>query len=50
MNSTVAWPPTRHRFCGNIGLADGSVQAFNSARFQQALAETGLATNRLAMP
>ena len=49
-NSTIAWLPTRHFYGGNIGLADGSVQGFSSARLQLALVETGMATNRLVVP
>lgn len=49
-NSAVAWLPTRHVKAGNIGFVDGSVQQFTSALFQRALTQTGVATNRLAMP
>lgn len=35
---------------GNIGLADGFVQAFSNSRLNQALLGTGQATNRLVMP
>jgi hypothetical protein len=38
-----------HNQCGNIGLADGSVQQFASARFQQYLRDNPQ-TNRLAIP
>lgn len=49
-NAPIAWQATRHMNQGNLGLADGSVQAFSNSRLNRALAETGLATNRLAMP
>ncbi len=49
-NSTVAWLPTRHVNAGNLCFADGSVQQIHNARLQQALAQTGVATNRLLMP
>jgi type II secretory pathway pseudopilin PulG len=60
-NASVAWTSARHKTdrrhswnattnFGYVGLVDGSVQTFSRERFQQALAETGLATNRLAMP
>lgn len=53
-NTPVAWTAARHKFAGNIGFADGSVgQSYNqietnSVRFF--LHQTGLATNRLAIP
>ncbi len=49
-NNPVAWMATRHVNQGNIGLADGSVQAFNDTRLNQALQATGQATNRFVMP
>ena len=52
-NSPVAWTKParpRHEHGGNIALADGSVQAFNDHQFRKALSETGVVTNRLAMP
>jgi len=39
-----------HKNQGNVALADGSVQAFSSSRLQEVLSNTGVATNRLAMP
>jgi prepilin-type N-terminal cleavage/methylation domain-containing protein len=44
------WTPARDKFIGNIGLADGSVQEVNIVGLQMALQNTGLATNRLAIP
>jgi len=52
-NSPVAWAKParpRHNDGGNIALADGSVQSFSDRQFRKALAETGDATNRLAIP
>ena len=49
-NSPVTWTKGRHVYWGNIGLADCSVQSFNSPAFRAALVKTGIATNRLAMP
>jgi hypothetical protein len=44
------WSSGLHYLVGNIALADGSVQQVSTAGLQQALQNTGLATNRLAMP
>ena len=49
-NSPVEWTKERHIKQGNIGLADGSVQGFSTRAFRRALIQTGIATNRLAMP
>ena len=49
-NAPVSWLATRHMHRGNIGLADGSVQAFSNSRLNQALLGTGQATNRFVMP
>lgn len=49
-NSPARWTDDLHKLAGNIGMADGSVQQFSSARLQAAIAVTGDATNRLAMP
>ncbi len=35
---------------GNIGLVEGSVQQDTSIELQRAFQQTGLATNRLAIP
>ena len=43
--------PLRHNYCGNISFADGSVQLETFAlEMQRAFQQTGLATNRLAIP
>ena len=49
-NSSVAWTKDRHNGTGNIGLADGSVQQVNVPELMQALIQTGVATNRWAIP
>lgn len=53
-NALVSWTRTRHRFVGNIALADGSVEQTSSVGLQSAAAYsfmgTPFATNRLAIP
>lgn len=49
-NISVTWTTARHKFIGNIGLADGSVQQITTTNLQQAIQSTGVATNRLAIP
>ena len=49
-NLPVAWTDARHKSSGNIGLVDGSVAVASSSYLRQMLAETGVATNRLALP
>ena len=49
-NSPVAWRKGRHPSGGNIGLVDGSVQTVDTRALRQLLQQTGVATNRLAMP
>ena len=49
-NTTIAWTAARHNRTGNIGLADGSVQQLTTDGLQNVLLQTGLATNRLALP
>lgn len=49
-NNTVRWGKDLHKHQGNVALADGSVQGFSSSRLQEALAKTGVQTNRLALP
>lgn len=49
-NSPVAWTKERHKFIGNLGMADGSAQQLTIHGFQNALLQTGVATNRLAIP
>ena len=53
-NATAAWTNERHLKCGNIGLADGSVQQVTSDGLQTALqnAVNGITNtvNRFAIP
>jgi hypothetical protein len=46
----IAWSAARHKFKGNIGLADDSVQQTTSSGLNNLLQQTGVATNRLAIP
>ena len=39
-----------HKFCGNVALADGSVQMVDNTQLQKLLQWTGTNVNRLAMP
>jgi len=53
-NESVGWNSELHDGCGNIGIADGSVQQTtsrgSSRNIRELLTATGLATNRLAIP
>jgi type II secretory pathway pseudopilin PulG len=49
-NTPIAWTAVRHKFVGNIGLADGSVQQVTTDGLQEQVQQTGLANNRLAIP
>ena len=49
-NAVVSWTPKRHFGEGNIDLADGSVWQTDNKSLAQKLCQTGLATNRLAIP
>lgn len=49
-NAPVEWRDERHPKQGNVALADGSVHGFSSSALRKALANTGVETNRLAMP
>jgi hypothetical protein len=48
-NSPVGWTSEMHRYQGNIGLADGSVQQFSSSSLTKAIRDTSV-THRLAIP
>ena len=48
--SVAGWTKQIHNKQGNIVLSDGSVQQWNSARLDEAMKHTGMATNRLAIP
>jgi hypothetical protein len=49
-NQTVRWSSEIHDGVGNIGLNDGSVQQLTTIGLTELLQQTGLATNRLAIP
>jgi prepilin-type processing-associated H-X9-DG protein len=49
-NTTITWTAKRHVNAGNIGLADGSVAMVNNTGLINLLRQTGVATNRLAIP
>lgn len=49
-NAPLAWTAARHFHRGNIGFADDSVLQTDDQLLIQKLQETGLATNRLAIP
>ncbi|MGA2855130.1 MAG: prepilin-type N-terminal cleavage/methylation domain-containing protein [Verrucomicrobiota bacterium] len=49
-NAPVSWTAARHMDQGNIGLADGAVQTTSSSLLRELLVQTGVATNRLALP
>jgi type II secretory pathway pseudopilin PulG len=49
-NAPVTWTAARHKFTGFIVLADGSARHTDDKLLVQELIETGLATNRLAIP
>jgi len=49
-NAPIAWSAARHKFAGNILLADGSVQSVTISGLTNLVHQTGLATNRFAIP
>ena len=49
-NLPVSWTSRIHEKQGNIGLADASVLGLSNRGLQDSLVNSGLATNRLAMP
>ena len=49
-NAPIAWAAGRHNVGGNVVLADGSAWQVNDQQLVQKLIETGLVTNRLAIP
>ena len=49
-NAPIAWSAARHKLSGNILLADGSVQSVTTSGLTNLVHQTGLATNRLAIP
>jgi competence protein ComGC len=49
-NQLTGWTSEIHQKAGNICLADGSVQQVSISGLRAAVANTGVATNRLALP
>lgn len=49
-NRPARWTSEVHNKCGNLCMADGSVQEVSISGLQAQIAGTGLATNRLLMP
>jgi hypothetical protein len=49
-NTRTGWTSEIHNKCGNICLADGTVQMSNNTNFPTMIADTGLASNCLLMP
>ncbi|HWC59423.1 MAG TPA: type II secretion system protein [Verrucomicrobiae bacterium] len=49
-NQLIGWTSDLHKNRGNIALADGSVQILSSAGLMSALPNTGVVTNRFAIP
>jgi prepilin-type processing-associated H-X9-DG protein len=49
-NAPIGWTTERHKNEGNIGLADGSVEIVDNSGLTNFLRQTGVATNRLAIP
>jgi len=49
-NPSISWTKAIHDSCGNVGLADGSVQGFGRQHLAEAVPYQGVATNRLAIP
>jgi hypothetical protein len=49
-DTPIKWTTERHKSAGYIGLSDGSVQPVNNSGLTTLIQQTGLATNRLAIP
>ncbi len=49
-NTPITWADSYHEECGNIGLVDGSVKMVSLQSLPQVIQNTGVATNRLAIP
>jgi prepilin-type processing-associated H-X9-DG protein len=49
-NKLAGWTGELHNGFGNFGFSDGSVQQVSDYGLRNAIANTGLATNRLQMP
>lgn len=49
-NAAVGWTSEIHSNYGNVLIVDGSVQQWSSKNLQKGLIDTGMETNRLAIP
>lgn len=49
-NDLAGWTKALHNNCGNIGMADGSVQEVSIAGLRNAIAGSGVETNLVQMP
>ena len=49
-NAPISWTTARHNKTGNLLLGDGSVQSTTTYGLRTCWQQTGLATNRLAIP
>jgi hypothetical protein len=49
-NTPVAWSAARHRYCGNVALADGSVATADNRTLKYQFESTNSAPVRLAIP
>ena len=49
-NDLAGWTKALHNNCGNIGLADGSVQEVSMVGLRNAIAGSGVETNLVQMP
>jgi prepilin-type processing-associated H-X9-DG protein len=49
-NSVVGWSAEMHKNLGNIAFTDGHVETLTTAFLRECLTNTGVATNRLAIP
>jgi prepilin-type N-terminal cleavage/methylation domain-containing protein len=48
-NAPISWTAARHKFVGNLAMANGSVQQVTQNGLRQAIQNSGLTTNRLAI-
>lgn len=49
-NAPISWTAARHKYHGNLLISDGSVQQVTQSGLRQAIQNSGMATNRLAIP
>lgn len=50
INASISWTAARHKFRGNLAIADGSVQQVSQDGLRQSIQQAGVATNRFAIP